>query len=54
MATKNSDSVEAVCLLKSSLGECGELVTLTKEQAKVAAENGLVDLHKDAIAHAKK
>jgi hypothetical protein len=55
MATKQKESgtVEAVCLRDCSFGAVGQVVTLDQETAKVGQENGSIDVHADAVKHAK-
>lgn len=47
------DTVEALVLRDSQFGKVGEVVTLSKEDARVGADDGALDLHPDAIKHAK-
>lgn len=54
MAKKEtSDTVEAFVLRDCGFGKAGEVVTLSKAEAKVGADDGALDLHPDAIKHAK-
>lgn len=54
MAKKEStDTVEAFILRDCGFGNVGEVVTLSKADAKAGADQGMLDLHPDAIAHAK-
>jgi len=50
---KETLKIEAVLLRDSALGKVGDVVTLTVEDAKVYADNGFIDTHKDAVKHAK-
>lgn len=55
MAKKETtDTVEAFVLRDCIFGNVGEVVTLSRADAKIGADNGMLDLHPDAIAHAKK
>lgn len=54
MAKKEtSDTVEAFVLRDCGFGKAGEVVTLPKADAKAGADHGMLDLHPDAIKHAK-
>lgn len=55
MAKKETtDTVEAFVLRDCIFGNVGEVVTLSSADAKIGSDNGMLDLHPDAIAHAKK
>jgi len=53
MATKKSDTVEAVVLCDCVFGNVGEVVSLTPGEAQTGKEIGVIDLHPDAIKAAK-
>lgn len=54
MAKKdNTDTVEAFVLRDCGFGKIGEVVTLSKAEAKAGADHGMLDLHPDAIKHHK-
>ena len=55
MATKKQDSdlFEAVCLLSCGFGQCGEVVSLTKDELKSGVDQGQLDPHQEAIKYAK-
>lgn len=54
MAKKEkSDSVEAFVLRDCAFGVAGAVVTLSESDAEIGRVNGMLDLHSDAIAHAK-
>lgn len=55
MAKKEAnDTVEAFVLRDCQFGKAGEVVNLSKEDAKIGADVGALDLHPDSIKHAKK
>lgn len=47
-------TVDAVCLRDSGFGNAGDVVSLPIADAETGAEYGMLDLHIDAINHAKK
>lgn len=56
MAKKDTakEDVEAFVLRDCQFGKVGEVVTLPLADAKVGEGAGMLDLHPDAIKHAKK
>ena len=54
MATKKPESVEAFVLVDCVFGMAGEVVTLSQADAEAGANAGRLDLHIDAVSHAKK
>jgi hypothetical protein len=50
---KDKQEFEAVLLRDAAIGKCGDVVSLSKEDAKVYEENGFIDTHKDAVKNAK-
>lgn len=55
MAKKDiqAESVEAFVLMDCGFGLAGDVVTLPTADAETGAKHGMLDLHPDAIAHAK-
>lgn len=57
MATKKDDKqpeqVEAVLLRDCVFGKCGEVVELSLSDAEQAKEQGMADLHPEAVKAAK-
>lgn len=57
MATKQkefkADEVEASVLRDCGFGKAGDVVTLSAADAKVGKENGMLDLHPEAVKAAK-
>lgn len=47
------DTVEAFVLCDCQFGKVGEVVTLSPNDAQTGKEAGTLDLHPDAIKHAK-
>lgn len=53
MATKKAEKtaqVQAFVLVDCNFGACGAVVLLSPADAKTGQQNGLLDLHPDAIA----
>ncbi len=50
---KEDKKVEAVCLMDCIFGKATEIVSLSADDAKVGADNGIVDLNQAAIKAAK-
>lgn len=53
MATKKSeksDQVQAFVLVDCNFGACGSVILLSPADAQTGEQNGLLDLHPDAIA----
>lgn len=50
---KDKQEIEALLLRDSALGKCGDVVSLSKQDAEVYELNGFIDTHKDAVKHAK-
>ena len=48
------ETVEAFVLRDCGFGSAGDVVTLSIADAEVGAQNGMLDLHPDAIKAAKK
>lgn len=53
MATKKSDTVEAVVLCDCIFGNVGEVVTLTPGEAETGRAIGVLDTHPEAIKAVK-
>ena len=55
MAKKDiqAESVEAFVLMDCGFGKAGEVVTLPTADAETGRAQGMLDLHPDAIEHAK-
>lgn len=50
---KLPETVEAFVLRDCGFGQAGMVVTLSESDAKAGAEQGMIDLHPDAIKAAK-
>jgi hypothetical protein len=50
---KDKQEIEAVLLRDAPIGKCGDVVSLSKQDAEVYELNGFIDTHKDAVKHAK-
>jgi hypothetical protein len=50
---KDKSDIESLLLKDSALGKCGEVVTLSEDEAKLYEAHGFIDTNKDAVKHAK-
>lgn len=50
---KFPETVEAFVLRDCLFGQCGQVVALPADQAKLGQEHGMLDLHPEAVKAAK-